>query len=581
MKLIFYSCSCENVVVDKTQYLEQVATFNGTLKDSASIINPIITVEFNNKDKKKLVVEDNNIPIIANNMYIVYSISDLVKRVNYVYIEDFNRYYYIDDIISISRDLWEISMSVDVLMSYKDIILQQKALVARNEFEFDDMLIDNQVPSELKYIPYIVLYDKFYSVINYTDRDDIERTYRYEWDLNDSSYILVGMSKTFPVTELENDNYYTPTITKNNVVFTISNEDDFDEVITELIDTTYGTALGSFWTNPSEYISSLYQSPIDLKKAQDDINGYIGVEYSMGVLNTKGLQLGLSFNNNELDCYVVTRANRLRLISRINVKYENAFKVNSFLDVNPYCKYYLFLPFLGWVNVESERIVRECYKYIIYDIDVTNGDFIATLSTHEPDKFEPVGMSLDVWKGNLYINLPIGHTNKVELMRNATQRTANYAKDLINSVGSYASKMSIGRDMNRITGNPTTLGARQTMLGRQQGANLGQGIFNSTADYLIDAVTNFVPSGSVSGLSETILTYRLGFSPMMIKMQSKYFYPEDYNHLYGKPLMQTKILNELSGYTEVASVHFNGFKTATSVELNEIETLLLSGVILP
>ena len=38
---------------------------------------------------------------------------------NYMYIPDFNRYYYITDIVSVRNGLWRVSGKVDVLMSFK------------------------------------------------------------------------------------------------------------------------------------------------------------------------------------------------------------------------------------------------------------------------------------------------------------------------------------------------------------------------------------------------------------------------------------------------------------------------------
>lgn len=50
---------------------------------------------------------------------------------NYLYIEEFSRYYFIDDIVSLNDGRWEISAHVDVLETYKTAILANSAVIRR------------------------------------------------------------------------------------------------------------------------------------------------------------------------------------------------------------------------------------------------------------------------------------------------------------------------------------------------------------------------------------------------------------------------------------------------------------------
>ena len=65
-----------------------------------------------------------------------------LKEVNYAYIEELERYYFVTDITSVVTELWELSMHVDVLMTYKDHIRRQMAVVARQERLYNMMLDD-------------------------------------------------------------------------------------------------------------------------------------------------------------------------------------------------------------------------------------------------------------------------------------------------------------------------------------------------------------------------------------------------------------------------------------------------------
>lgn len=53
---------------------------------------------------------------------------------NYMKIPQFNnRYYFIDDIVSVGQNRWEVSGHIDVLETYKSAILAQDAVIKRQE----------------------------------------------------------------------------------------------------------------------------------------------------------------------------------------------------------------------------------------------------------------------------------------------------------------------------------------------------------------------------------------------------------------------------------------------------------------
>ena len=110
-----YKNSAEMHRVDKTAYLEFVGTVSGVFRDETSITNISITIQY-----------------------------DTVIDFNYVYIPSFNRYYYVTDVTLINYNLYEISLSVDVLMSYKDAIRNCKGFIDRNEFTFNPNIVDSK-----------------------------------------------------------------------------------------------------------------------------------------------------------------------------------------------------------------------------------------------------------------------------------------------------------------------------------------------------------------------------------------------------------------------------------------------------
>lgn len=55
-----------------------------------------------------------------------------ITNVNYCYIPQFKRYYYVSDPVSVRDDLWQFKCHVDVLESYKSKLLQLSALIKRS-----------------------------------------------------------------------------------------------------------------------------------------------------------------------------------------------------------------------------------------------------------------------------------------------------------------------------------------------------------------------------------------------------------------------------------------------------------------
>lgn len=65
-----------------------------------------------------------------------------LKGYNYMYISDFGRYYFIDDIVTKNNDVWEVSGHVDVLETYKSQILANTAVIKRQEKQYNLYLDD-------------------------------------------------------------------------------------------------------------------------------------------------------------------------------------------------------------------------------------------------------------------------------------------------------------------------------------------------------------------------------------------------------------------------------------------------------
>lgn len=84
---------------------------------------------------------------------------------NYMYISDFSRYYFIDDVVSLHHNLWEVSGHVDVLETYATQIKANTAVIRRQEKRFNLYLDD---PEFIVYNNYRIQTKKFKGASGWT-----------------------------------------------------------------------------------------------------------------------------------------------------------------------------------------------------------------------------------------------------------------------------------------------------------------------------------------------------------------------------------------------------------------------------
>lgn len=134
MELNLFTCTAENERVDKTDYITNRFVMNGSLRDESSVIDPVIMIEKNN-------------PTLYD--------------YNYMYIPEFKRWYYINDIISVRNGLWEIHAHVDVLYTWGADIKRMNGVADKLEdilnanVYFDDgsFIMDSRNDIEVKEFP--------------------------------------------------------------------------------------------------------------------------------------------------------------------------------------------------------------------------------------------------------------------------------------------------------------------------------------------------------------------------------------------------------------------------------------------
>ena len=127
--LVLYQNTAEKNRVDKSSYLLNGLALEGYLRGETSVVNPSILIEISKQNEQQVLFS-----------------------YNYLYYKPFNRYYFIDNIVSVGNNLWRIECTCDVLMSFKDKIKELNCFVGRNEFKYDPTINDELVPIDSEVI---------------------------------------------------------------------------------------------------------------------------------------------------------------------------------------------------------------------------------------------------------------------------------------------------------------------------------------------------------------------------------------------------------------------------------------------
>ena len=102
-----------------------------------------------NKNITEISTIDLTIYLDTNVLNPVFKVKTFNNTGNYLYVPSLNRYYYINNYI-LSNQCVYLHCTVDVLMSYKNEILNSEVLVYRNEFIKDLRLQDTNMPISCK-----------------------------------------------------------------------------------------------------------------------------------------------------------------------------------------------------------------------------------------------------------------------------------------------------------------------------------------------------------------------------------------------------------------------------------------------
>lgn len=203
----------------------------------------------------------------------------------------------------------------------------------------------------------------------------------------------------------------------------------------------------------------------------------------------------------------------------------------AYLDYDPYTKAEIYLPYIGTHALAVDDIMNKLV-HVVYHIDILSGACCAYVKC-----------------GNSVLYTFVGQCScSIPITGNDWTNVINGALSIATAIGSMVA-----------TG----------------GASAPLAVSNIAASAINSMKPNVEKSGSLGGMGGMMGIQ----TPYLILTRPRQALPANQNAFMGYPSFITYKLSEITGYTEVESIHLENIP-ATEQELSEIETLLKGGVIL-
>ena len=530
MIIELYLNTTENERADKSSYLSLVETLDGFMREDCDIMQPSVNVELN-FDETIIVSADDNSEIEVDDSDIALA-ENKIPIFNYAYIPDFHRYYFVRSMVALASGmlttrLYRLHLVCDVLMSFKDHFLGLKAFVTKNEFTFFPMLPDDDYPLSLA---------KDITEEEVSTGALVDTTFQSEFENGDLNIVISlsgsgGASKIFS-----------------------GLDDQLPDVDSERFESAGGL---SFYTLDPINLSFLMDSLLG------EYSGYssffvsaVAFPYKVESASALG-SIGIWKDNGDGTFTYTTIGSAQGKIAYPLRGYACIADFlmpipSTFLDIEPFSHYELWIPFCGWVEIslkdnQGDRIL------VYYAIDQSNGS--AEVYIYNYTKKRILGST----SCQVGVTLAISSSNAQELNAQKQAMTTNLVLGLISSGVSMVGSAYTGNGLGVV----------------MSGINATKQI----TDYINNSAMMFQKASSTHNGANGAL-----FSPLKVRLrstkaQSPVVDVSAYNHNFGRPLMMNAKLETLSGFTKVGMIHLEDVP-ALDVEKEEITQLLEKGVLL-
>ena len=501
MTITFYTNTYDRRVVDKSAMspYSQIGTVSGTLRRETDVRRPVIQ----------------------------FALSDTYindPSLNYAYIAEWGKYYYITDKKVLRDGFVEFSLQEDVLMTFRMEILASDALIERWEQNESPYLSDAQRPITASIAREII--EKAGTIPDHFNPENVT-------DQNAKPYALtlVGSITQTWMTPTTGDiwkpnlDYPLNLVGPKKVTYAMTNGE-----VTSVLDYLIGGSISSsFYGQGTEGVIGCVVFPFDLS--------------AVGAAD--GQQNPVNMFSHQVSNYTAQSVYPNATLRFSFGKFKSTRANASFADLEPYRRATLYLPYIGMVDIPMRYIGGNGIQ-IEYNVDPRTGACQAMV--YALDANDQIVAMIKALAGQLGVQIPITSSNAVQMTQVETMAAIKMA------IGAATSFANPAAGIAQIAGAVSTAAMNPlTMSGQMPNSDLA--IRARSSPYiLIDSQVDETPSG--------------------------------YGHFVGYPSGKVHQLGSMADSTlgprlvKVQEIFWAGGDTATLPEQDEIFSLLKAGVLI-
>lgn len=343
--------------------------------------------------------------------------------------------------------------------------------------------------------------------------------------------------------------------------------------------------------------------------APEMINGRVSAVSSIDIFGKSGATIDLQILGSNL----LTYALRIDAIEHSKPIFEFSFseaqlktmQEGRYTDYPSFSEYTLYLPFIGYENIDYYYILNSKSIDIKYYADYAAGNIVCNVEANISQK---LSHRIKEYSVPVAQNIPLTYTDYSQFnaaMLNMASVGASILTTSLLPTGTSTSRtitttshetsrhMSDSYDLkklNKDTGRKRTVEQHsQTIDDNTSGSSTRTSNRETTyssnpmqsSSEVIDGLSQFYNSVSAGGIhaSGNQNTYSNSLTkPFIIVKHPEWHYYDEFPHNFGRLLGEYRKLSELHGFTKFSTIHIN--VPATFDEINEIESLLKGGVII-
>ena len=390
MRIKLYQCLCENNRMYKESFMINEIILDGNARLPINKSNPTFYIEDVNFEK--YLNDDNNIDVVfdieSEEKDIAYSLNG--QTYNYLFVEDWERYYFIEPITFTNNKMYIINGTLDTLMSFKNKEWKNHPLYITRRTNGSSFISDNLIQFK---------YNKTIKNNNGETISDIEsRTKGYQsFGIPYSDYgtyrntycIVVAVSNPVLIDTLEYADYsYIPTARDNGT----------DRMKKATSNMSFSQRNTIYYCITPRMLLALCNHVLTNSSIMGNILSITILPYLIDTENTHDGHIMNFFPSTSLDYseldgqfndYCVKQAkygNNDRFIYR-TIEIPEA---QSYRDYEPYCEAHMYIPYADTIKLNLQS-VRGCTLRLYYyvDFDTSNSTYILYNVTR--DKIENTG----------------------------------------------------------------------------------------------------------------------------------------------------------------------------------------------